>query len=97
MTAEHTKKKAYVAMAQWHRHTCLKFEPFSYSKHKYHRSKVLIQNRGQWVSILKSNSRRFKICHLRCAARVGYMVDPLQYVSVSDVFLPDHCPVTVQI
>jgi hypothetical protein len=28
-----------------------------------------------------------------CAARVGYMTEPLQHLTISDVFLPDHCPV----
>lgn len=32
------------------------------------------------------------IFNLSCAARVGYVVDPFEKVTVSDVFLPEHCP-----
>lgn len=28
-----------------------------------------------------------------CAARVGYVIDPYQRVGISDVYLPEHCPV----
>ncbi len=31
----------------------------------------------------------------QCAARVGYVIDPSVKLTVSDVFLPDHCPVII--
>lgn len=30
-----------------------------------------------------------------CAARVGYVIDPYQQVAISDVYLPEHCPVVI--
>ncbi len=72
---ESLKKKVLTAIDIWQQNTCVRFEPYSPSMHEFHRSKVLIRNRGH------------------CAARVGYTVDPSQKVVISDVYLPEHCPV----
>jgi hypothetical protein len=40
-------KKVYLAMNEWQRNTCIRFEPYSFFKHRYHKAKILIQNKGQ--------------------------------------------------
>lgn len=38
------------------------------------------------------NNKSFFL-YFSCAARVGYVIDPYQRMGISDVYLPEHCPV----
>jgi hypothetical protein len=41
------RNKIKSAIDIWHKYTCIRFEPYSPQKHIYHKSKVVIRNRGQ--------------------------------------------------
>ena len=49
--AESVRARVESAISLWHENTCIRFEPYSTIKHKDHRSKVLIKNRGQLVFV----------------------------------------------
>lgn len=82
-----------MAVRIWHENTCIRFEPYSPESHPNHRSRVLIKNRGQLV--LVSEITFFFEIYLKfsCASRVGYSIDPDKQVGITDVYLPEHCPV----